>query len=103
MARLIIIFILFLNFKISFGQNKSEQTFKEVINEGFSTGPDLAVVTIKNFNTGEIKEIMIQVTTLFESCMIELQIQDHLKILEYLLKNSDSRLFEFKNKEALED
>lgn len=102
MKKVIIILTLILSCQDSFGQNKTEQTFQKVIKEGFSTAPDFVVLTVRNLNTGQIKEIITDVTSLFESCRIELQIQDYDKISEYLLNNAETRVFEFKTKEALE-
>jgi len=102
MRKLIIILSLMFFCQVSFGQNKAEQTFKKVLEDGYSTAPDFVVLTIKNSNTGEIKELITDVTSLFEACRMEQQIQDYDKIFEYLLKNSKSRIFEFRTNEALE-
>jgi hypothetical protein len=85
-----------------FGQDKAEQTFKKVIQEGFSTAPDFVVLTIKNLNSGQTKEIMTEVTTVYEALKNELNQINYEKIGDYLLNNSQTRTFEIKNKEALE-
>jgi hypothetical protein len=102
MKRLTIILTLIFFCQVSFGQNKAEKTFQKVIKEGFSTAPDFVVLTVKNSNTGQIKEIITDVTSLFEACRIEQQIQDYDKISEFLIKNAEARVFEFRTKEALE-
>lgn len=102
MKRLNILLTLLFFCQVSFGQNKAELTFQKVIKEGFSTAPDFVVLKVKNSNTGQIKEIITDVTSLFEACGIEQQTQDYDKISEYLINNSDAREIEFRTKEALE-
>lgn len=89
-------------FQVSFGQTKAEKTFQKAIKEGFLTAPDFVVITVSNLRKRQTKDIIVDVTSLFEACRIELNIQDYEKISEYLLKNAETRLFEFKTKEALE-
>jgi hypothetical protein len=102
MKRLTFILTLIFFCQVSFGQNKAEQTFQKVIKEGFSTAPHFVVLTVKNSNSGQIKEIIINVTSLFEAYRIEQQIQDYDKISEYLIEKAEARIFEFRTKEALE-
>jgi hypothetical protein len=102
MKKLLIILTLIFSCQVTFGQNKAEQTFRKVIKDGFSTAPDFVVLTVKNPITGQIKEIITDVTSLFEAYRIEYKLQYYDKISEYLLKNSGTRVFEFRTKEALD-
>ena len=87
---------------IAFGQDKSENAFIRAINEGYSTGPDFVVITIRNLNNEETKELIADVTTVYYAFGKELETNESFKIREYLLNNSKTRIFELNNKAALE-
>jgi hypothetical protein len=101
MRKLIIILTIMFSCQISLGQNKAEQTFQKAIKEGISTAPDFVVLTVRIPNTRQSKEIITDVTSLFEAYRIEHQMRDYDIISEHLLKNAETRVFEFRTKEAL--
>lgn len=99
----ILIFIVFLISTIpsAFGQDKSENAFIKAINEGYTTGPDFVVLTIRNLNNKETKEIITDVISVYYAFGKELNTNESSIIREYLLNNSKARIFELNNTEAL--
>ena len=94
--------ILLFNVTYSFGQSLEEKAYREVIKSGPSTAPDLLVVMIKNENTGKIKEICTDMSSLFYAMMTEAKFAGDDAINNELLKHAADRTFSFKNKDALE-
>lgn len=102
MRQIIIILSLLLIVQISYGQDKSKLTFETVVKDGVSTAPDFVVLTIKNLNNNQTKELITDVISLYEAFKKELNQPDYDKIRDYLLSNSQNQKFELRNKEALE-
>ena len=102
MKTLITIFLVFFSIFFAFGQNLAEKTFIHVINSGLSTAPDFLVVQIKNLNTGEVKEICTDNSSLYWALMQDRKSSDFEAITKELLNNSFERYFEISDKEALE-
>ena len=102
MKQVITILIIILNFQITFGQDKPEKAFKKVVNNGYTTAPYFVVLTVKNLNTGQIKEILTNANSLQDAFKKELDLADYGKVREFLTENSKTRFFEMKNEEALE-
>ena len=94
---------LFFSFQFSFGQDKSEIAYKQVIKQGLSTGPSFVVVTIKNANTGQTKDLITDVISFYQAIEKETNETSYDKIEIFLLTKSNNRTFELKNKEALEN
>ncbi len=90
-----------LTFQIAFGQDKSKLAFEIAIKDGFSTAPNFVVLTIKNLNNDQTKEIITDVVSVYEAFKIELNLTDYGIVSDFLLKNSEARMFELKNKDAL--
>lgn len=88
--------------QITFGQDKSENAFIKAITEGYSTGPDFVVLTIRNLNNNETKELITDVMSVYYAFGKELETNESSRIREHLLSNSKTRIFEVDNREALE-
>jgi hypothetical protein len=102
MRNFILTILLFSVILIAFGQDKSENAFIKAINEGYTTGPDFVVLTIRNLNNKETKELITDVASVYYAFGKEFDANESSKIREYLLNNSKTRIFELSNKEALE-
>ena len=102
MRNFIFAVFLILIIPIAFGQDKSENAFIKAINEGYTTGPDFVVLTIRNLNNKKTKELITDVMSVYYAFGKELETKESSKIKEYLLNNSKTRTFELSNKEALE-
>ena len=102
MKQVITILIIILNFQITFGQDKPEKAFEKAVNNGYTTAPYFVVLTVKNLNTGQIKEILTNANSLQDAFKKELDLADYGKVREFLTENSKTRFFEMKNEEALE-
>ena len=87
---------------VAFGQDKSENAFIKAITEGYSTAPDFVVLTIRNLNNNETKELMTSVPSVYYAFEKELKTKKSSKIREFLLNSSSTRIFELSDKEALE-
>jgi hypothetical protein len=85
-----------------FGQDKSENAFIMAISEVHNTGTDFIVLTILNLNNRETKELITDVMSVYYAFGKELETNESTKIKEYLLNNSQTRIFEMNNTEALD-
>lgn len=101
--KLLIIILLLINIsKDSFAQSIEEKAYKEAISTGMSTAPSLVVFTVKNFNTGQSKEICTEVPSLYWAVQQEMAKGSKEDIMKVLLSHTSDRKYEFKTKEALD-
>lgn len=102
MRRILTLLIMSFFITVSYGQDIVEKTYKHVISEGFSTGPDFVVVTIENKENQKSKEVCVDVASLYWSLQQEYNQDDFNSIGDSLLAHSENRTFKFENSEALE-
>ena len=84
---------------LTYGQNIIERTFREAINDGFSTAPVFVVLTVTDGST--TNEIVTDVSMLFEAVKLDRNEQSYENIQSYLLDNSATREIQLKNNNAL--
>jgi hypothetical protein len=96
-----LIYILIIPF-LSHAQSFEEKAYREVIKSGPSTAPEILVINIKDLNTGIVKEVCTDITSLYWSLLKEFGTVNDTDIKKELLAHSVDRTFSFKNKESLE-
>ncbi|HEX3385527.1 MAG TPA: hypothetical protein VHS53_10080, partial [Mucilaginibacter sp.] len=95
------LFLVFCNGLFAQDTSIIEKTFLQVAKESFSTAPNFIVITVKNLNTGQSKEICTDMSSLEWSLMQEGTegfIKDEKNYLPTKYRN---RIFDFRNIEAL--
>jgi len=79
--------------------DKSDLAFKKVLEKGYSTAPGFIVVSIKDSQTGNIKEICTDLVTLYWS--FEKEKKMAWNSINKILNSNQNRSFVFTNKEVL--
>lgn len=101
MRHFFIVFLLLIT-TCTYCQDLSEATYLKVV-ELVNTTDDshFVVVSVKNLNTGQTKEICTEISSLCNAIIKETNVTAIDSIKQYLVSHSAKRTFEIKNNEAL--
>jgi len=92
----------FLGGAILSAQDKTINTFKEVLIDGYNSAGIFTPITIIDGNTGAKKYLLSNTEALYYATEIEYNILDIDSLYAIISKNADNQQYEFKKPEALE-